>query len=132
MRDVLVQYRQSTKGITYNLSRKQYIYSRLARKFYKERIVNGHDSYGSIDFDSDAIAFLHTSDDQINRQAKRNQVIFALGIGDNIVARQLLRSYIKGPGAKANLDRKLLVLFAYCPWCYRLYRWARYGLGPTF
>ena len=126
LRDILLHYRVSNKSISMNSKRKQVLAGKLALKFYYERLETGCDSYDRLDFgDEDCLLrFLGITADQLEREALRKSIVFALAAGDVEAAMQAFGNYKRCDGHRA--DKFMLSLFVNFPRLHGFYRKLRY------
>ena len=128
LRDVLLHYRVSNRSISMSNKRKQVLSGKLALKFYYERLETGSDSYDKLDFGDETclLRFLGMTVDELERDALRKSIVFALAAGDVEAAKQAFCNYKRYDGCKA--DKFMLSLFVKFPRVHGFYRKLRYGL----
>jgi len=128
LKDILLHYRVSNRSISMNSKRKQVLAGKLALKFYYERLETGSDSYDKLDFcDEECLLnFCGIGADELEREALRKGIVFALAAGDIKAAKQAFGNYKKHNSAKA--DKFILSFFITFPWLHRLYRKLRYEI----
>lgn len=128
LRDILLHYRVSNRSISMISKRKQVLAGKLAMKFYYERLETGSDSYDKLDFgDEDCLLrFLGLSADQLEREALRKSIIFALAAGEVEAAKQAFGKYRRYDCPTA--DKIILSLFVKFPRLHGFYRKLRYEI----
>ncbi|MGD0077163.1 MAG: glycosyltransferase [Sedimentisphaerales bacterium] len=128
IKEVCLNYRMSGQGISMTKKRRQVIMSKLALKFYYEKLQNGYDSYDKLDFNNEEqlVKFIGIPLDKLEAEAFREKMVFALGIGDYEAAGQAFQCYKKYNAPKT--EKLILWLFLTFPWLYGLYRKLRYEI----
>jgi len=128
LRDILLHYRVSNRSVSMSSKRKQVLAGKLALKFYYERLETGSDSYDKLDFgDEDCLLrFLGITTDQLEREALRKSIVFALAAGDVEAAMRAFGNYKRCDGHKA--DKFMLSLFVKFPRLHGFYRKLRYEI----
>lgn len=88
IKDLLIKYRTNTESVSYRKKDLQLLLNQYARIFYRERIINGNDSYDSFDIKN------------LRKNIENDRVLLLLDIKVKIVeyrlieARNLLNEYI--------------------------------------
>lgn len=128
LKDILLRYRVSNRSVSMEGKRKQVLSGKLALKFYYERLESGSDSYDKLDFgDEDCLLrFLGIPADQLEREALKKGIVFALAAGDVQAAKQAFCNYKRYDGPKA--DKFMLSLFVKFPRVHGFYRKLRYEI----
>ena len=128
LRDILLHYRVSNRSVSMSSKRKQVLAGKLALNFYYERLETGSDSYDKLDFsDEDCLLrFLGITADQLEREALRKSIVFALAAGDIEAARQAFGKYRRYDCPTA--DKIILSLFVKFPSLHGFYRKLRYEI----
>jgi hypothetical protein len=128
IKEVCLHYRMSGQSISMTKKRRQVIQSKLALKFYHEKLQSGCDSYDKLNFDDEEqlVSFLGIPLDRLEAEIFRETIVFALGAGDYEGAQQAFQSYKKYNPEKT--EEFVLWLFLTFPWLRKLYRKLRYEI----
>ena len=128
LKQVLLHYRVSDQSISMTKKQKQVVFKKLAFKFYSERIKTGKDSYLDLDFNDQeqVLRFLGVKPEQLEAEAFKEKIVFALAAGDYEAAQQAFECYKEHNVKKA--EKFILCLFLAFPWLHKLYRKLRYEI----